>query len=253
VSERIAPPAAQGFSRAADAYDRGRPDYPAEVVRTMAARFDLRPGRTVLDLAAGTGKLTRPLLGTGARVIAVEPVAEMRARLPAEVEALDGVAESIPLPDGAVDAVTAGQAFHWFRPPEALREIHRVLRPRGGLALVWNIRDERDPLQRAISELLDPLCGETPQAAHTDASARIAESGRFGPVEELRLPHSQELDADGLVDRFLSVSFVAAAPAERRREIEDGLRRLVASRPQPIRLAYTTKLYVARRLEEPPR
>jgi SAM-dependent methyltransferase len=247
VSERI-PPAVQAFARAADAYERGRPEYPPAAVRLIAERFDLRPGRTVLDLAAGTGKLTRPLLATGARVICVEPVAEMRARLPVEVEALDGVAEAIPLADGVVDAVTVGQAFHWFRPREALREIHRVLRPGGGLALVWNIRDERDPLQRAISELLDPLCGSTPQAGRADARARIAESGLFGPVEELRLPYGQELDADGIVDRFLSVSFVAAAPAERRAEIESALRRLVAGRPQPVHLAYTTELYVARRL-----
>jgi SAM-dependent methyltransferase len=252
VSERI-PPAAQGFSRAAAAYERGRPEYPPEAISLIAERFDLRPGRTVLDLAAGTGKLTRPLLATGARVIAVEPVEEMRARLPAEAEVLDGVAEAIPLADAAVDAVTVGQAFHWFRAPEALREIHRVLRPDGGLSVVWNTRDGDDPLQREISELLDPLSGATPQAHRVDAAASIAESGLFGPVDELRLPYGQELDADGLVDRFLSVSFVAAAPAERRAEIEGTLRRLIADRPQPVRIAYTTELYIARRLVDAPR
>lgn len=250
MSERIHRDA-RGFARAADAYERGRPEYPPEAVHLIAERLDLRPGRTVLDLAAGTGKLTRPLVATGARVLAVEPIAEMRARLPAEVETFDGVAEAIPLADGSVDAVTVGQAFHWFRPQEALAEIHRVLRRGGALALVWNTRDETDPLQQEISALLEPLRSDTPWWRLFDPQARVAESGLFGPVEELRLPHGQELDVDGLVDRFLSVSFVAAAPPDRRLELERDLRRLVAGLPEPIHVRYTTEIYLAFRVEQP--
>src|SRR5438105_7464268 len=134
VSDERVHPDARSFGSAADKYERGRPDYPLAAVEWLAAELGLGAGRTVLDLAAGTGKLTRQLLPTGSRVIAVEPSAEMRAVLEAsllEVEALDGTAESIPLPDGSVDAITVAQAFHWFKLPDALEEMRRVLRPAG--------------------------------------------------------------------------------------------------------------------------
>ena len=112
--------AQSGFDADAARYARGRPDYPAEVSGWLTDTLDLEPGKTVIDLGAGTGKFTRPLLQTGARVIAVEPVAAMRAKLSAdlpEVEVLDGSATSIPLPDEAVDAIVCAQAFHWFDLP----------------------------------------------------------------------------------------------------------------------------------------
>jgi ubiquinone/menaquinone biosynthesis C-methylase UbiE len=134
--------AARGFARSADAYDRARPDYPAPAIAWLRERLDLHPGRTVVDLAAGTGKLTRPLAATGATVVAIEPVAEMRARIgPAAERALDGTAEAMPLPDGSADAVTVGQAFHWFDGPAALAEIHRVLRPAARLVIEIMHRD----------------------------------------------------------------------------------------------------------------
>jgi ubiquinone/menaquinone biosynthesis C-methylase UbiE len=146
--------AAAGFSRSAGAYERGRPEYPAAALAQVVSR--LAAGDTVLDLAAGTGKLTRPLLAAGLNVIAVEPVAEMRAALPPEAVALDGTAEAIPLQAGAVDAVTVGQAFHWFDGDAALTELHRVLAPGGLLALLWNRRVEDDPVNVAIEALLAP-------------------------------------------------------------------------------------------------
>ena len=125
----IHPTAAAGFSLGAAAYERGRPGYPAEAIGWLAEQLGLRAGRTVLDLAAGTGKLTRALVETGAEVVAVEPVDEMRAQLEAAVpaaRALAGTAEEIPLADGAVDAVTVAQAFHWFDRDAAFTEIHRA-------------------------------------------------------------------------------------------------------------------------------
>src|SRR5690606_25154234 len=136
ADERIPDAAAEGFGRGAEAYESARPSYPPDAVGEIATVCDVGPGRRVLDLAAGTGKLTRLLVPTGAEVVAVEPVAEMRAVLSAVlpgVEALDGTAEAIPLPDASVDAVTVAQAFHWFDPPVALAEIARVLRPGGTL------------------------------------------------------------------------------------------------------------------------
>ncbi|HEX8802631.1 MAG TPA: class I SAM-dependent methyltransferase, partial [Acidimicrobiales bacterium] len=147
VTDERVNPAALGFDANAGDYERGRPSYPAEAVALVVGRGGIGPGRRVLDLAAGTGKMTRLLLPTGADVVAVEPVAGMRAaleRLAAAspgLEVLDGTAENLPLPDGSVDAVTVAQAFHWFDPPVALAEMRRVLRPGGHLFLVWNVRD----------------------------------------------------------------------------------------------------------------
>src|SRR5947208_10781774 len=118
-------PAAAGFARAAGVYERARPEYPPEAVAWLVDRLDLPPGRVVVDVAAGTGKLTRLLVPSGARVVAVEPLAEMRAQLEEavpSVEALEGTAEALPLADDFADAVTVAAAFHWFRAAEALPE-----------------------------------------------------------------------------------------------------------------------------------
>lgn len=237
-------PATRGFELAAEAYERGRPDYPAAAVAWLVERFDLRPGRTVLDLAAGTGKLTRLLVPTGAEVIAVEPIVEMRAMI-ANARALEGTAEAVPLPDASADAVTIAQAFHWFHAEEALAEIHRVLRPGGGLALVWNTRDERDPLQAAASEILQPLDEDVPRRYKRDWREVVDASGLFTPCERTTFDNEQLVDADGFVERFTSVSFVAAAPPDTRAEVEARLRALASEAETPIRLPYFTELYVA--------
>ena len=152
-------PGARSFEQVAELYERARPEYPGEILEWFAERLDLRRGRTVLDLGAGTGKLARSLVATGAHVIALEPGDEMRAQLERavpEAEAMAGGAELIPLPDDSVDAATAGQSLHWFRLEEAVPEVQRVLRAGGGLALVWNGRNPEDELQQEISTLIEP-------------------------------------------------------------------------------------------------
>ena len=150
---RVAPAAAR-FGDVAAAYERGRPTYPDVVLDALVAVAGVGPGAAVVDLAAGTGKLTRQLVGLGADVVAVEPAAGMRAQLAASVPgvpALDGTAEAIPLADAAADVVTVAQAFHWFHTATALDEIARVLRAGGWLALVWN----EPPLSGWARELWD--------------------------------------------------------------------------------------------------
>jgi SAM-dependent methyltransferase len=234
--------AATGFARSVEAYERARPEYPPEAIAYLASELDLRPGRTVVDLAAGSGKLTRPLAALGCEVIAVEPVAEMRAAIgPAAAQALDGTAEAIPLPDDSADAVTVGQAFHWFDGPKALAEIERVLRPGGALALVWNRRPtESSALHAAISEIIAPYRGDAP--AHASGAWREAFAGR--DLVEQRFAFTQRLDADGLADRVGSTSFVAALDDDVREPLLERVRALAPD--GPVDVPYECELHLWR-------
>ena len=238
------PAAEQGFARAAGEYRRGRPGYPAAAIQYLAERLGLRPGRTVVDLAAGTGALTRPLLERGCEVVAVEPVAEMRAELPLEARALDGTAERMPLPDGAADAVTVAQAFHWFDGDAALREIHRVLRPGGTLALLWNKRVLEDPVNQAIEELVAPHRASTP-SHRGDWRRTFERTALFGALEESRFTNEHVQDADGLADRVASISFIASLPADEREQTVAAARELAAD--GPVTVPYRTEVFVSDR------
>jgi SAM-dependent methyltransferase len=208
-----------GFARSADAYERSRPGYPDEAIQHLVGHLAARA--RVLDLAAGTGKLTRPLLASGLDVVAVEPVPEMRAGLPPTVRALDGTAEAIPLTEGSVDAVTVGQAFHWFDGETALDEIHRVLCPRGMLCLIWNRRVEDDPVNRRITELLEPYRGDRPTHRHDAWRSAFKRTALFEALEERVFANEQVLDAEGIEGRIGSISFIAALePDERSRVLE---------------------------------
>jgi SAM-dependent methyltransferase len=234
--------AAVGFARSADAYERGRPDYPDAAVDRLVAAL---PGPRVVDLAAGTGKLTRALVARGLDVVAVEPVAEMRAAIAPPALVLDGRAEAIPLPDAGADGVTVAQAFHWFDGPRALAEIHRVLRPGGVLALIWNRRDMRDERQQRITALLEPHRRGVP--AHRDDAWRAAfgAGAWFGPLREQTFVNEQVLDADGLADRFGSISFVAAMDGAERAPLLDEIRAL--ARGGTVSLRYVVELHIADR------
>jgi SAM-dependent methyltransferase len=219
--------AATGFARSVEAYERARPEYPQEAIAWVAGEFDLtttRPPRTVVDLAAGTGKLSRPLAALGCEVIAVEPVAEMRAAIGPGIRAIDGTAEHMPLPDESADVVTVGQAFHWFDGRRALAEIERVLRPGGALALLWNRRPvESSELHAAISAIVKPYQGDAPR--HGSGAWRDAFAGR--ELEERVFPFSQRLDADGLADRVGSTSFIAALDEDEHAKVLERVRALV--------------------------
>lgn len=241
--------AAAGFGSSADIYERGRPSYPQGVVDLFVSELGVGPGTRVIDLGAGTGKLTRLLVSTGADVVAVEPVEAMREQLVAlvpEVDAQEGTAEALPFPDDHADVVTIAQAFHWFDPQPALAEIARVLRPHGGLGLVWNERDTTVPWVAALSELFD---WETrrPYEKGGDWAAIVAASGLFTPLQRRELAFFQDLDADTLVQRVLSTSYVAARPSEENVGLEASIRALVADFPPRFELPYATHVYWCRR------
>lgn len=244
--DRVHRSAAEGFDAAAAEYERGRPDYPHAAIDHLVDRLDIGPSSTVLDLGAGTGKLTRQLVPTGATVVAIEPVAGMRDQLRANVpgvEVIDCTAEQISWPDDDADAVVAGQAFHWFDAPRALADIHRVLRERGGLGLIWNKRDERVAWVARLGEIMEPYETNEPRHGRGDWRAVVADVGLFTDLEEAEFPHRQLLDVDGLVDRVTSVSFIAIQPADVRARIVDDVTALATELGERIELPYRTQVY----------
>jgi SAM-dependent methyltransferase len=249
MSPEVHPAAAAGFQRAADAYRRGRPEYPADAVRLIVREARLGPGRRVVDLAAGTGVLTRPLVATGSWVGAVEPVEAMRsilARTAPGAHPCAALAEALPFADRSLDAVTVAQAFHWFEAERARDEIRRVLVDRGVLSLIWNVRDDRDPLQAALTSLMAPYRHRTP--THRGEAWRLAFDARsdFDPLERTTFPMEQRVDAEGLADRVLSVSFIAALGEDDRSHVERRVRSLVEGRDEIV-LPYRTEVWVTRR------
>jgi SAM-dependent methyltransferase len=205
---------ARSFERAADAYERGRPGYAEAALDAVGLPADA----VVLDLAAGTGKLTRQLVRRFARVIAVEPLAGMRAileRVVPEAEAIDGSADSIPLPDDSVDAVFVAEAFHWFATAETLREVARVLRPGGTFAILFNQSGgpTEPPLPPAFHEAIDELAiKKPPEYTVRSGLWRSPFPGPFDPFAEASFPNPVERDRAGLLAHVASWSMVAGLP-----------------------------------------
>lgn len=206
-------PLAQQFAAVAEAYERGRPEYPPAVVGALTAELGVGAGGRVLDLAAGTGKLSRALLAGGFDVIAVEPLESMRELL---IERLGadrvnaGVAESIPLPDESVDAVTVGDAFHWFDHALALQEIRRVLRPHGGLAVLSTVPDWSGASW--AHELGTFVMSLRPEHPHFDGPPwehTVRATPGWSEPREVRITTSVAAEPQRIVDHMASMSWIA--------------------------------------------
>jgi SAM-dependent methyltransferase len=236
---------ARSFETVAAEYERHRPDYPVEALRWVAEKVGLAEGARVLDVGAGTGKLTRGLVSVGFEVVAVEPGApmldELRKAVP-DAEALEGPAESIPLPDGSVDAAFSGQAFHWFDRERAVPELHRVIRPDGGLAILWNWWDERDPLQHDLGELIGYAGREPYVQEELPGAPWFEELGRT-VVESAHLS-----SPDALVGLLATTSrFLTAPPADGEKWLRD-VRERASRHGERFPLPQLTYVFAFRRL-----
>jgi ubiquinone/menaquinone biosynthesis C-methylase UbiE len=235
---------ADSFGNVAELYDRVRLEYSDAAVDRLCSALGLDPAAAVLDLAAGTGKLTRRLAARFGRVVAVEPNDSMRSLIRG-VETLKGSAERIPLPDSAFDAVFVADAFHWFDWPVALTEIARVLRPRGGLALLWNHWWETEPpVPAAALELLDARFARS-GAKHLRETEDWHEGFRgsaFEPLAEETLSEHVEVSGARLVELMLTTSSLAVLPVDEREALAAELNRVVRGRfsiPVSVQLAWT--------------
>lgn len=251
--------AAAGFERGASDYERGRPGYPPEVIAELVTLFHLGPDCSVVDLGAGTGKFTRQLVATGASVVAVEPIDAMRAEFAKALPATEvrvGTAEAIPAADGSVDLVTCAQAFHWFDPGRAFDEVRRVLRPGGGLAMVWNTRDPSVPWTRELDAIMTAVAGPSPRyRSGLGGWEPVLDShSGFTPVTRATWPNPRPTDVGTMLARIASVSYVSALPAEDRGRVLDEVAQLLATGPMAESTSETfiepniTDLYWCRRI-----
>jgi SAM-dependent methyltransferase len=228
--------AAKGFAAGVDSYARGRPDYPRASLDCLAKELRLAPSSKVIDLGAGTGKLTAALSEiSGARITAVEPVEEMRrkcAALHPDLEIVPGTAEKLPFADASLDSVLVAQAFHWFRAEQAVAEIGRVLKPGGGLGMIWNVRDEGTPWVAALTNLIDPLEKGAPRYK-TGSWRKPFETADspFSPLQCANFAHEQRTTREGVVDRVASISFIAALPLEEKEKVRKQVRALLEGDP----------------------
>jgi ubiquinone/menaquinone biosynthesis C-methylase UbiE len=235
----------------ADDYERLRPDYAPEAGAWLARRTGMGPSSVAVDVGAGTGKLTRLLVGKAGEVVAVEPAGNMLAKLREVVpgaRAVEGTAEALPFPNGSVDVVVSGHAFHHFVWGPALEEMHRALRREGWLALVWALSDPADPLEPAIGAILDRHLPSHPiHVAFDSWRDAFAEGTLFREVATRQFPHEQRLAAASLVALMATSSDVASMPDDVRRRVLEEVDALARTLPDPVVVGRQTSVHLFRR------
>lgn len=239
------------FGAHAGAYERARPAWPEEVARWLVPEG----AQLVVELGAGTGKLTRAVAGLGVRVVAVEPDPRMLTVLRGHhLEGVEGSAEAIPFDDAAADAVVAGSSLHWFELEPALREIHRILRPGGRFGFGWNHRDDRHPVIARMSEIVYAAQARlrTPRWRSRDWAADLRASGLFRDVEYVLFEHVLELPREALGDHLMSYSGVAALEVDERGRVLAEVGELLdsdasVSDGETLRLPFVVAAYRAKR------
>jgi SAM-dependent methyltransferase len=249
--------AAAGFSEPSD-YEAARPSYPDDAVAWFVDRLQLTAGRRVADVAAGTGKLTRLLIPTGADLLAVEPVAGMRAsfaRILPDIPVVAGTSEALPLANASLDAITVAQAWHWFDHERASIEAARVLRPGGRLGLVWNARDRSESWVDAVWSIMDRVEKRAPWRDHENwrDSALAGPMPGFGPLHEAEFHHRQRITPDGVVQRVASVSHVAVLAEREQEAVLDEVRAVLATHPavrgrETVEIPYRVDAYWVERV-----
>jgi SAM-dependent methyltransferase len=225
-------------------------------VTYLKEALGLAPGVTCLDLAAGTGKLTRQLVDTGARLIAVEPASGMRDRFASllpQVRIIEGSAEAIPLPDSSVNAVVVAQAFHWFASEATLREIHRVLTDDGKLALIWNLRDEANDWMFQLTKMLNPFERGTPQYRTGRWRDPFARTCLFSAMVGAQFENPQRGTVETILDRVASISYIAVLPELERQDLLGDVRNLLATHPMTagrgeFEVPYRTDVFLCSKL-----
>ena len=249
--------AAAGFNDPAD-YEAARPSYPPDAVAWFVEHLRIAPGRRVADVAAGTGKLTRLLVPTGAELLAVEPVSGMRAtfhRLLPDVAVVAGTAEALPLAARSFDAMTVAQAWHWFDHERASAEAGRVLRSGGRLGLVWNARDRTEPWVDEVWSIMDRVEKRAPWRDHEnwrDSALHAAMPG-FGALHETEFRHVQRITPEGVVQRVASVSHVAVLSEPEREAVLGQVRDVLATHPavrgrETVEIPYRVDCFWAERV-----
>lgn len=251
---KINPVAAKGFGTGTADYEKARPDYPGGAIAHLIDALELGAGTTLLDLAAGTGKLTNQLAQHVSTIIAVEPIDSMRATLSRTVptaQALIGTAEAIPVGDGSVDAVTVGQAFHWFDAARAITEINRVLKPGGGLGLIWNLLDTRRPWVLRAEEITEPQRKGVGRMLDSGWRSHFERISAFEPIVETWFEHRQLVDRETVLARYRSKSFIAAMDPPEQADLLGAIRDLLDGNPETrdrelIEIPYRTVVFITR-------